>query len=159
MRTEPSVIAPTTVQLTIDLMGKAQGSSPLIGFGSYYFDFTPITNTTFITLLSGSFTVDTNGVLTVVNIFLTMFIKNTVAGESKLQISGNGGTTWVDVTDAIGVGTDIERTGPGLWITNIQVGTDKLMFRLLGRSTTGALSIIGIRSDSFLTIVYNKKII
>lgn len=157
--TDVAIIAPTTVRATFDLMAKNQGSSQLTGFGAYYVTLASVTDTSFAVVLSGSFTIDTNGVLTVVEIFLSMFTSNTIAGESKLQISGDGGVTWVDVTNAIGVGADIERTGPGLWISSIQTGTNKFRFRILGRSTTGALSLIQIRSDSFIYIVYNKTII
>lgn len=156
--TDVAIIAPTTVRATFDLMAKKQGSSQLTGFAAYYLA-VAVTSTSFVVAFSGSYTIDTNGVLSVVDIFLSMFTDNTVAGESKLQISGDGGVTWVDVTGAIGVGTGIERTGPGLWISSIQTGTDKFRFRILGRSTTGALSLIQIRSDSFIYIVYNKTII
>lgn len=157
--TDVAVITPTTVRATFDLMAKNQGSSQLTGVGAYYVTLASVADTSFAVVLSGSITIDTNGVITIINLFLSMFTNNTVAGESKLQISGDGGVTWVDVTNAIGIGLDINRTGPGLWISSIQTGTNKFRFRILGRSTTGALSLIRLRSDSILQIVYNKTII
>ena len=85
---------------------------------------------------------------------------------SKIQISRDGGATWVNLTDnfinpAIAM-TNRIRAGVGLWIPTIVAGAAQLQFRLVhwtddsvgggGRSTSEAQ----IRSNSYVRITYRK---
>lgn len=87
---------------------------------------------------------------------------------SKIQISRDGGATWVDVTDnftnpAVDM-TNRKRFGVGLWITLILAGYNQLQFRLchwtddsvggIGRSTSEAQ----IRCNSYVRLTYRKGV-
>lgn len=150
-----------TVSLVLDLLAQLNLATllPFGSTGSEYFAAGTTTNVAFEPLYTATYTVDTNGRIIVVEISLTMYSSNSANGESKLQVSGDGGNTFVDVTNAIPTGVDQARIGAGLWITEVQPGLNKLQFRVVGRSTDGLLATINVRTDSHIDFVLNKKII
>ena len=85
------------------------------------------------------------------------------SSQSKVQVSGNGGTTWVDLTDiftntATSLTTQI-RAGTGKWLSQISKGSNQLSFRLIHgvASNDGtSQSIIQVRSTSYLRIGHYK---
>jgi len=85
------------------------------------------------------------------------------SSQSKIQISGNSGTTWVDLTDtftntATSLTTHI-RAGTGKWLTQINQGTNQLSFRLIHgvASNDGtSQSIVQVRSTSYVRIGHSK---
>lgn len=153
-----------TVSLDLDLLAQLNLAT-LLPFGSVgtgYFTVGTTTSAVFVPLYTATYNIDTNGKIIVIMINLSMFSNNSANGESKLQVSGDGGATFVDVTNTIPTGLDQARVGAGLWITEIQPGTDvlkKLQFRIMGRSTNGALATIIVRTDSHIEFIINKKII
>lgn len=87
--------------------------------------------------------------------------------RSKIQISRDGGVTWVDLTDnfnnvAVAMATRV-RAGVGRWVGTIVAGVNQLQFRLAhwtndtvggaGRSTSEAQ----IRSNSYVRLTYRKS--
>jgi len=156
-----TIVGARTVKFSLDLLAQLNLAT-LLPFGaSEYLTVGTTTSGVFVTLYTATYNVDSNGKIVVVMINLSMFSNNSANGESKLQVSGDGGATFVDVTNAIPTGLDEAREGAGLWITEIQPGTDikKLQFRIMGRSTNGALATINTRVDSFIEFLLNKKII
>jgi hypothetical protein len=85
---------------------------------------------------------------------------------SKIQVSKDGGVTWVDVTDDFTnpniIMTTQVRSGVGRWFASIDPGANSLQIRLIqwtddsvggaGRSTSEAK----IRSNSYIRIAYRK---
>lgn len=153
-----------TVSLDLDILSQFH-SAALLPFGSTgtgYFTVGTTASAVFVPLYTATYNIDTNGKIIVVMISLTMYSNNSANGESKFQVSGDGGVTFVDVTNTIPTGLDQARIGAGLWITEIQPGTDvlkKLQFRVMGRSTNGAPATINVRDDSHIEFILNKKII
>jgi len=88
---------------------------------------------------------------------------NGTSSQSKVQISGNGGTSWVDLTDtftntATSLTTHI-RAGTGKWLSQISKGTNQLSFRLIHgvASNDGtSQSIVQVRSTSYVRIGHYK---
>jgi len=156
-----TIVGARTCSLSLDLLAQNNLATllPFGSSGSEYFAVGTTMNAAFEPLYTATYTVDTNGKIIVIDISLTMYSSNSANGESKLQVSGDGGTTFVDVTDTIPTGVDQARIGAGLWITEIAPGLNKLQFRVVGRSTNGLLATINLRTDSFIDFVINKKII
>lgn len=142
----PSVIHATSAYILISASAQAQGSNPLTG--------SPIvlgstsSSTTFVEILTSKYTVDTEGIIEVGEIFVNIVTSNGfnsgTNAVSKYQISGDGGNNFIDLTTGIpsvlpgppfyGV---LATSGRGKWIDNIEVGPDKLQLRVLGKSTDG----------------------
>ena len=89
---------------------------------------------------------------------------NSTASVSKWQISGNGGTTWIDVTDDF-TNTSTSyvariRAGAGRWVSSITSGSNMLQIRLVhwlnGNSAGAAASQGQARSNSYLRLTYRK---
>lgn len=84
--------------------------------------------------------------------------------SSKIQISRDGGDTWVDLTDnfnnAAAVMTTRIRIGVGVWIPTIVAGVDQLSFRIVHWTDDGggvSTSEAQIRSNSYVRITYRKS--
>lgn len=88
---------------------------------------------------------------------------NGASSQSKVQISGNAGTSWVDLTDtftntATSLTTQI-RAGTGKWLTQINKGANQLQFRLIhgvGSNDGTSQSIVQVRSNSYVRIGHYK---
>jgi len=104
------------------------------------------------------------GTITTISVYAELHWaqKQTGGGTSsaKMQISGDGGSTWVDLTDNVTeTGTsyvDKTRAGVGRWITAITAGANQLQLRLCqwGGVTS---SQVKLREDSYLRIAYKKS--
>lgn len=86
-----------------------------------------------------------------------------VAGHSysKVQISGDGGSTWQDMTDVfdnqVAALTDRTRKGVGQWLSAVVVGTNQLQMRLVHYVDDAArTSTAKMRSDSYIRLTYRK---
>jgi len=88
--------------------------------------------------------------------------KQTGGGTSsaKMQISGDGSATWVDLTDNVTeTGTsyaDKTRAGVGRWVTAITTGANQLQLRLVQWGGTTS-SEVKLREDTYLRITYRKS--
>lgn len=142
----------------IDITSQHNGTTQLTDTIASYIDL-PTSNIAFEQLLLFQATMDFNGVISVLDMFLDMFSDNSANAVSKLQVSGDGGTTWFDVTDDILTGLDVERAGSGIWIPSINTGSNKFRIRLVGKSTTGGVETVRISRDSYMIIIINKRII
>jgi len=160
MKSDLTVIPPTSNRLLIRFTAQQTGTNELTGFGAADVTIVGITNTDYEEKMISKTTVDTYGTLTLQDIYFYYRMRGYADLRAKLQISGDGGVTWTDVTDEItGVGGAIEeRTGPGLWISSIDVGTDKFQVRLIAKTVGGAVDV-RVLSDSFVYIVYKKDVI
>lgn len=159
-----TIVGARTVWLSLDLLAQLN-STTLLPFGSTgaeYFTVGTTTSVAFAPLTPpyiAKYTIDTNGKIIVVSIYLSMFSNNSANGRSKLQVSGDGGGTWKDVTNEIPTAVQ-GRIGAGLWITEVLPGLDMLQFQVVGWSTTApAPATIIVRTDSYIEFILNKKII
>jgi hypothetical protein len=83
--------------------------------------------------------------------------------SSKIQISRDGGTNWVDLTDNFNnpnaAMTGRTRAGVGLWIASVVAAPSQLCFRLVHWTDDAggvATSKAQIRSNSFVRITYRS---
>lgn len=157
MKTSVIPITPTTIRIQIYITSQNNGTAALTDTSLSYIDL-PTSNIAFEQLLLFQATVDFNGVISVLDMFVDMFSDNSANAVSKLQVSGNGGTTWIDVTDEIPTGLDVERAGSGIWIPSINTGSNKFRIRLVGK-TTGGAATVRISQDSYMIVIINKKVI
>jgi len=167
MKSTVAVISPTSNRLLLDIASQFNGSTELIT-GTAAYDILVaenFTNTDFEQKLIFKLTIDTFGTINIVNIRLEYLgvlagVSDGIKMECKLQISGDGGITWVNITDTIVSNNDTiqKRAGPGLWISSIDTGTEKLQIRLVARSTDETPVDLYIRSESHIYIIYNKTV-
>lgn len=128
----------------------------LLGTESVYQTFGTTSSMGFVDIYTSKYTIDINSITHIHHILLLdVMSSNSANGRTKIQISGDGGTTpFIDITDEI-PGGNSTRTGPGLWIDKVNVGIDQLQIRILGKSTDGALAtfkMLGVaRMDIFFT--------
>ncbi len=109
------------------------------------------------------------GVITIISIYIELHWqqKYTAGGAStdtwaKWQISRDGGTAWVDITDNETENNPVyqnkTKAGVGVFIPTIVAGADQLGLRLCAWTDDGAASVeTKIRSDSFIHITYRKS--
>lgn len=159
MNTRPSVITPTSKLFVLYFV---HNDTDVLS-SSVYKTIGTTSNLVYETLLTTSYTIDVSGVLSVKDIYIQVLTDNDANGECKIQISGDGGSTFVDMTGDIGTGTDLTTGGPGLWISSIDIGANKLQIRVLGRSTNGSPADIKISNrfilnQSIIEMIVNKTI-
>lgn len=84
--------------------------------------------------------------------------------SSKIQVSGDGGTTWTDLTDnydnTSATMTTRIRAGVGNILTSLSSGTNQLSMRLVHWTNDGgsvATSEAQIRSNSYIRLTYRKS--
>lgn len=104
------------------------------------------------------------GTINVVSIFFELRWQHKTAGGnagSKIQITGDGGSNWYDVTDSIAevnaAYQDKTRIGVSQRISAITAGANKLGFRLVSWVDAAAVSSAKIRSDSYVRITHRKS--
>lgn len=163
LETTQAIIASKIIKITIYFTAQDQLAVPI----SFY---TPgilksgyngwITSSlVLVPLFTASYTIDFNGKITPIDMYLGLTTNNDANATCKLQVSGDGGITFIDMTDEIPTTVNLITLGPGLWINNVMVGDNKLQIRVLGRSTDGTPATIKIRGDSFLDLTFNKNLI
>lgn len=160
MKSKPSVISPTSKLFRLDF-AQAQGTTALVSDRNITIGST--SSLTYVTLHTATYTIDNIGTLTLAYVFIQIVTNNSANGECKIQISEDGGSTFVDMTGDIGAGSNLNTGGYGLWISGINIGANKLQLRVLGRSTDGASATIKIRNDfagtnSFGELVIHKDL-
>lgn len=157
MRSELAVIAPTSIRLDFNFLSQIKGNNPLVVAGLTFVNVST-SSVDYQQLGLVQYSVEVDGVINVTDINLNLITRNDSNCNSRLQISGDGGNTFADITDDIpGDGaTNFVMKGAGQWISNIQIGTNKLRVRLLVRSIDGNAATARFRVDSGISIVYNK---
>ena len=144
-----------------------EGSSP-----PYTATSASTTSSTYTTAWSESVNFEPSGPSTIVAIYAefewqTRFVDNSgsaASSVSKIQISGNGGSSWVDMTDEFTNTatsyTNRVRIGVGQWISTVAAGSNQLQIRLVHKTNTGSsadASNAQIRVNSYLRISYRKS--
>lgn len=156
MRSILSVVSPTSALLRLTF-GQVQGSNLMSSTG--YITIGTTSNLVDTVLATIKYTMDIQGItIKLLNIDWDLDTNNDANGISKIQISGDGGTTFFDVVNNIGAGV-IATSGSGLWISNIDIGVDKLQIRVLGRSTDGNPATFKVYYTSLALINTNKRLI
>ena len=159
------------IYLTADSAGTAEitddGTSPP------YFPSTAhsTTATSATAALTKQITVESEGTITVLSMYIEAEWQTAIANAastttSKVQISGNGGSAWVDVTDDFAhQGTDITataadriRAGSGKWLSTISTGANQLRLRLVHQTSNAShASTAQLRSSSYIRLTYLKS--
>lgn len=152
------IISSDTTHLVIQFTDRKQGTTPLqLSTISIYIDIGTTSSLVLEPLYTAKYTIDFNGTLVVNSMDLFMFSFNDVNARSVLQVSGDGGNNFVDITDEIPDGIDAGTVGNGLWINSIKIGTDGLQFRVLGRSTDGNPATVRLDQGSSIGIIIVKN--
>ena len=121
--------------------------------------------------LTKQITVEGEATVTVSSIYVEAEWQTAIANAaststSKVQISGDGGSSWVDVTDDFtNQGTDINattseriRAGSGKWLSTISTGANQLRLRLVHQTNNGShASTAQLRSSSYIRLTYLKS--
>lgn len=155
MKLKIAVIAPLTTRTVLRLMSQKHGTAILTAV--VYESFTT-SSLVLETLFTATYTIDTQGVIDVIDVWLDLITDNSANGRCTVEISGDGGATFIPMTTEVPDGVTLATTGPGLWITGVNIGTNQLQIRIKGRSTDGALATIKIRNDSTMDIIFNKRL-
>lgn len=155
MKLKIAVIAPLTTRTVLRLTSQKHGTSILTS--TVYESFTT-TSLTLVPLYTAIYTVDTQGIIDVVDVWLDLITNNSANARCTVEISGDGGTTYIPMTTEVPSGLDLETKGPGLWVTGVSIGTNQLKIRIKGRSTDGLTATINIRNDSTMDIIFNKRL-
>jgi hypothetical protein len=118
------------------------------------------------------YNIDQNGTLNLISIFYNLewqqkFTVGAGAGTTtsvKWQISGDGGGSWVDVTDSVTENSatyiDKQRMGAGLHITSITGGANQLQMRLCSwTDDAGGVSTVEskVYSNSYVRLTLRKS--
>lgn len=116
---------------------------------------------TYVTLATLSYTIDRSGTLDVESILFKVITNNDTNGVCKFQISGDGGTNFIDITGDIESGANLETSTIGLWISSVNPGNNKCRIRILGKSTDSNNTNIKINTnylgnDSYGLLTINK---
>lgn len=161
MRTYTAVIAPRYDFVTLLLTTHIQGTAPLLPNNESTLLATT-SSTAFEEVFRSKYTIDTNGVITLNEIFVfvdTFPIIGPITdpnGVSRIEISGDAGQTFVNMSG------DVQ--GPqffqalGLWINKIDSVENGLQFRYLVKSADGLPANIYMANDYEVVLVLNKKI-
>lgn len=156
MKALVAVVAPTTTRAVIRPTNQMNGTAILTS--DVFLSFTT-SSLTLVPLFTSVYTIDTQGVINVIDVWFDIITDNSTNGRSVFQISGDGGTTFVTMTGEIPSTANLETSGPGLWIRNVSVGTNQLQIRLSGRSTDGAVATLKVRNDTTFDFIFNKLLI
>jgi len=104
------------------------------------------------------------GSIDVISIFAELRWQHKTSGGtaySKVQMSRDGGSNWVDMTDSIAETNvayqDKTRVGVGRFVTTITAGANQLQMRLVSWVTAPNVSSAKMRSDSYIRITYRKS--
>lgn len=167
-------IAPQVIDVIIYPVAEDIGTTVISDTGSNPALRPAVAHTTnsivFVEAWSEDINFEPNNSVSVISIYAELIWRSAIANvaansESYIEMSGDGGATWVPVTDTFSNNnTDITlgsstraRRGVGLWITTVVTGANQLQFRLMHRTTNAAhQSSAQIRSDSYVRITYRK---
>lgn len=158
MRTSKPILASKLTRIIFRIVAPKQANNPIDPSINWVVITT--SSLSFETLFTGKYTISYDGVINIISTRLDMLTFNDANGECKLQMSGDGGNTFVDVTNEVpGAATSLWSVGPGEWVNNVQIGPDKFQIRLLGRSTDGNPTGIYIHPVSAIDIIFSKKLL
>jgi len=129
------------------------------------------TSTSATAALTKQITVESEGTITVSSMYVEAEWQTAIANAastttSKMQISGNGGGAWVDVTDdfahqgtsIVASTSDRIRAGSGKWLSTISTGANQLRIRLVHQTSNGShASTAQLRSSSYIRLTYLKS--
>jgi len=159
------------IYLTVDEAAAAEltddGTSPAYYPASAH----STTSTSAAAALTKQITVESESTVTVSSMYIEAEWQTAIANAaststSKVQISGDGGSSWVDVTDDFtNQGTDINataseriRAGSGKWLSTISTGANQLRLRLVHQTNNGShASTAQLRSSSYIRLTYLKS--
>lgn len=156
------------------LAANLRGTGVLTGGTVTLFNLPDVTSESYVTVFSASIGIEDVGFLEVLSLFLDLFWQVRGKGNTRWQVSGNGGLSFVTIHeftsdfDTGGVfSATQECAGTGTWLTDsvqpgidILPGDDKFQIRLQSRITAGSGSTVSSKLDdsSFLSLQYRRKL-
>lgn len=151
--------------LQLYLTGELQDITPAhdlnaLGIAHSSYSLSPVTDNTYQTIFSISFTIEDIGLIEILNLSIDLYFSYQGDGSLRFQISGDGGNNWKTVGENsfnVGVMTDGTISGTGQWITSIQSGDNKLRIRLQTLANAGVVNI-NLGSPSNIDLSYRKKV-
>lgn len=157
-----------------ELAANLRGIGVLTTGALVLFDLPDVTSESYVTVFSASIGIEDVGVMEVLSLFVDLFWQVKGKGNTRWQVSGNGGLSFVTIHeftvdfDTLGVfSATQERTGTGTWLTDfvqhgvdILPGDDKFQIRLQARITAGSGSTVSSKLDdrSYLSLQYRRKL-
>lgn len=170
MRLRTAITSVTTNTLYYDITSTLRGIppavvTPLTPMASLTsFPLSDITDVAYQTIFSRQYTVEDVGFLEVLSIgllFDVAFGASAGNGTFKWEISGDGGVTWHTIIEHSFTGASFPLfvAGAGLWISQINAGTNKLQLRLQVKDAGGGTVSSQIYDESFFSITYRKKVL
>jgi len=166
---------PRAQELIIYLTSDEAGTTEITDDGTSppYYPASPhsTTATSATAALTKQITVEAESTVTVLSMYVEAEWQTAIANASstttsKIQISGNGGSSWVDVTDdfahqttSISAATsDRIRAGSGKWVSTISTGANQLRVRLVHQTSNAShASTAQLRSSSYIRLTYLKS--
>lgn len=160
MKLKIAIVAPLTTRADLHFVSQKHGTSILtsISPSTIYESFTT-TSLVLVPLFTAIYTIDTQGVVDVIIVWLDLTTDNSTNGRCTVEISGDGGATFIPMTTEIPNGAGLQTRGPGLWITGVNIGLNQLKIRIKGRSTDGLEATIKIANFSVIDLVFNKRLV
>lgn len=161
MRTKIPITSMTIVDSIYDMAASIRGTNVLTVQGKNL-DLPDVSDSNYTTILSNSYKVEDVGFVEVLSMALVLdwLIKGN--GQWRWQISGNGGNTWTtitEITDNQPAFLEYNRGGAGLWISSIDVGTNKLQIRLQARAIAGTVNTQIFDTLSYVRLLYRKWVL
>lgn len=145
-----------------DFAAPLRNGSPLTG-STAVFDLPDVTSLTYQTVFAMAMDVEDVGSIDILSLFVDFRWQIKGKGQTRWQVSGDGGNTFVDIHqsapfDTLGIFVPIERAGTGTWITSINHGQNQFIIRLQALVTSGTVST-KLDDFSFLSLQYRRIII
>lgn len=160
MEISPAVSATEESFIIYDLAASTRGTAVLTSAGPTVFNLPDVVSNQYQTVFEITYTFEDVGLVEIFGIEAYLFWNVKGNGSTRWQISGDGGSTWVTVTELLNFNyvafTLIVAAGTGIWLTSINAGLSKFHVRLQALANSGTVSTqLDDRSEFF--IQYRKK--
>lgn len=161
MKLKTPITSITVLDSIYDMAASLRGVGVLTGLGEIL-NLPDVSSNLYTTILSNSYRVEDVGFIEMLSMFVTFGWNMLGNGQWRWQASGDGGTTWVtltEVTSNTGVFTFVNRGGTGLWLSSIDIGANKFQVRFQAIAVAGTVSTQISDTTSFITFLYRKKVL
>lgn len=161
MKLKTPITSITMLDSIYDMAASVRGTGVLTG-SVETLNLPNVTSNIYTTILSNSYRVEDVGFIEMLSMFTALGWNMLGNGQWRWQVSGDGGTTWVtltEVTSNTGVFTTVNRGGAGLWLSSIDIGANKFHVRFQTRAVAGTVSTQILDTSSFIRLLYRKKVL
>lgn len=151
----------TVLDPIYDMAASLRGTGALTGLGEIL-NLPDVSSNLYTTILSNSYRVEDVGFIEMLSMAVTFQWYMLGNGQWRWEVSKDGGTTWVTITEVTsntGIFTMVNRGGAGLWLPSIDVGTNKFQVRFQARAVAGTVSTQILDRASFIRLLYRKWVL